>query len=197
MFELFNAGGFIMYPLLLCSLLVWFVTFEKIRFLNNLKKDIDLMFIKGQALLKENKIHEAKGLSHSIHPLLSTPYLTLFESEELTREQWSMRLGRRLIETQQGLKRSLWIIGTIGSSAPFIGLFGTVVGIIKSFQSIAASGKSGFAVVASGLSEALIATAAGIIVAVMAVILYNYFQNRLTSVNTEIKNRMQDLMDLI
>ena len=71
------------------------------------------------------------------------------------------------------------------------------MGIIKSFQSIASSGKSGFAVVAAGLSEALIATAAGIIVAVMAVILYNFFQNKLTKVNTEIKNRMQDLMDLM
>ncbi len=197
MFELFNAGGFIMYPLLICSLLVWFVTFEKIRFLNNLKKDIDLMFIKGQSLLTEKKINEAKGLSHSIHPLLSGPYLTLFEGEGMDRDQWGMRVGRRLTETQQGLKKSLWIIGTIGSSAPFIGLFGTVVGIIKSFQSIAISGKSGFAVVASGLSEALIATAAGIVVAVMAVILYNYFQNRLSRVNTEIRNRMQDLMDLI
>lgn len=197
MFELFNAGGFIMYPLLICSILVWFVTFEKIRFLNNLKKDLDLMFVKGQSLLKEEKLHEAKGLSHSIHPLLSTPYLTLFENEGLSRDQWSMRIGRRLVETQQGLKSSLWIIGTIGSSAPFIGLFGTVVGIIKSFQSIAQSGKSGFTVVASGLSEALIATAAGIIVAVMAVILYNYFQNRLSRVNTDIRNRMQDLMDLI
>lgn len=197
MFELFNAGGFIMYPLLICSLLVWFVTFEKIRFLNNLKKDIDLMFIKGQALLSEKKLNEAKGLSHSIHPLLSGPYLTLFEGEGMDREQWGMRVGRRLTETQQGLKKSMWIIGTIGSSAPFIGLFGTVVGIIKSFQSIAISGKSGFTVVASGLSEALIATAAGIVVAVMAVILYNYFQNRLSRVNTDIRNRMQDLMDLI
>ncbi len=197
MFELFNAGGFIMYPLLICSLLVWFVTFEKIRFLNSLKKDIDLMFIKGQDLLKDKKLHEAKGLSHSIHPLLCIPYLTLFEGGEMDREQWGMRMARRLVETQQGLKKSLWIIGTIGSSAPFIGLFGTVVGIIKSFQSIAQSGKSGFAVVASGLSEALVATAAGIIVAVMAVILYNYFQNRLSRVNTEIRNRMQDLMDLI
>ncbi|WP_372654825.1 MotA/TolQ/ExbB proton channel family protein [Halobacteriovorax sp.] len=197
MFELFNAGGFIMYPLLICSLVVWFVTFEKIRFLNNLKKDIDLMFIKGQTLLTEKKFDEAKGLSHSIHPLLSRSYLTLFEGEGMKREQWGMRVGRRLTETQQGLKKSLWIIGTIGSSAPFIGLFGTVVGIIKSFQSIAISGKSGFTVVASGLSEALIATAAGIVVAVMAVILYNYFQNRLSRVNTEIRNRMQDLMDLI
>lgn len=197
MFELFVAGGFIMYPLLICSLLVWFVTFEKIWFLNQLNKELCILFDKGQKLLSENKINEAKGLSHSVHPLIATPFLTLFEGENLDREQWYSRMGRRLVDTQQGLKKSIWIIGTIGASAPFIGLFGTVVGIIKSFQSIASSGKSGFAVVAGGLSEALVATAAGIVVAVMAVILFNYFQNRLAKVNTDIKNRMQDLMDLL
>jgi biopolymer transport protein ExbB/TolQ len=197
MLELFHAGGFIMYPLLICSLLVWFVTFEKIWFLNQLNKELQLLFVNGHKLLEEKKVNEAKGLSHSVNPLLSIPFLTLFEGEELDRDQWYARMGRRLVETQQGLKKSLWIIGTVGSSAPFIGLFGTVVGIIKSFQSIASSGKSGFAIVAAGLSEALIATAAGIVVAVMAVILFNFFQNKLTKVNTEIKNRMQDLMDLL
>ena len=197
MLELFHAGGFIMYPLLICSILVWFITFEKIFFLKQMRKELSLLFDNGQRLLEEKKIHEAKGLSHSVNPLLSVPYLTLFEGEEMDREAWYGKMGRRLVETQQGLKKSLWIIGTISTSAPFIGLFGTVVGIIKSFQAIAVSGKSGFAVVAGGLSEALTATAAGIIVAVMAVIVFNYFQNRLTKVNTEIRNRMQDLMDLL
>ncbi|OUR96767.1 hypothetical protein A9Q84_10525 [Halobacteriovorax marinus] len=197
MFELFVAGGFIMYPLLICSLLVWFVTFEKMWFLHQLNKELVILFDKGQHLLSEKKIHEAKGLSYSVHPLIGVPYLTLFEGETLDKDQWNSRMGRRLVDTRQGLKKSIWIIGTVGASAPFIGLFGTVVGIIKSFQSIATSGKSGFAVVAGGLSEALVATAAGIVVAVMAVVLFNYFQNRLSNVNTDIKNRMQDLMDLL
>ena len=197
MFELFVAGGFIMYPLLICSLLVWFVTFEKIWFLNQLNKELTVLFTNGHKLLSEKKINEAKGLSHSVHPLIGIPFMTLFEGDSLDKDQWYARMGRRLVDTKQGLKKSIWIIGTIGASAPFIGLFGTVVGIIKSFQSIASSGKSGFSVVAGGLSEALVATAAGIIVAVMAVILFNYFQNRLLRVNTDIKNRMQDLMDLL
>ena len=110
-------------------------------------------------------------------------------------EEWEGRLTRRLIETQSGLKRSLWILGTIASSAPFIGLFGTVVGIIKSFESIASSGQGGFAIVAAGLSEALIATAAGILVAVMAVVLYNYFQTKLSTINLDFRNRAYDLAE--
>ena len=106
-------------------------------------------------------------------------------------------MARRLKETQLGMKKYLWLLGTIGSSAPFIGLFGTVVGIIKSFESIAASGKSGFAVVAGGLGEALIATAAGIIVAVVAVVFYNYFQQRFSDLNVEVKNQLEDLRELI
>ncbi|MCC6763982.1 MAG: MotA/TolQ/ExbB proton channel family protein [Deltaproteobacteria bacterium] len=85
---------------------------------------------------------------------------------------------RRFEEIEQ-LKRPLWILGTVASSAPFIGLFGTVVGIIKAFHNMAALGSGGFAVVASGISEALVATALGLGVAIIALIFYNYFQVRL------------------
>jgi biopolymer transport protein ExbB len=74
------------------------------------------------------------------------------------------------------LRRRLWILGTIGATAPFVGLFGTVVGIIRAFSDIAASGTSGFEVVAVGIGEALVATAAGIVVAVVAVVANNALQ---------------------
>lgn len=78
----------------------------------------------------------------------------------------------------QELKKNLWMLGTIGSAAPFIGLAGTVVGILQAFGEMARKGAGGFTVVAAGISEALVATAAGIIVAVVAVIAYNAFQTR-------------------
>jgi biopolymer transport protein ExbB len=85
---------------------------------------------------------------------------------------------RRFEEIEQ-LKRPLWILGTVAASAPFIGLFGTVVGIIKAFHNMALMGSGGFAVVAGGISEALVATALGLGVAIIALIFYNYFQVRL------------------
>ena len=88
-----------------------------------------------------------------------------------------------MFEETQKLKKHLWILGTVASSAPFIGLLGTVVGIIKSFESMAIAGTGGFAVVAAGISEALVATALGLAVAIIAVIFYNYFQTRLSSLN--------------
>ena len=81
---------------------------------------------------------------------------------------------RRFQETLE-LRRYVWVLGTAGASAPFIGLFGTVVGILGSFQSMAIMGTGGFSVVAAGISEALVATAAGLAVAITSVIIYNVF----------------------
>ncbi len=196
LYNLFVKGGFIMYPLLACSVIVWAVAIEKIFFLKQIRTQLEILFERSEVLLKEKKISEAKGLVHNVHPIIQGPYMSLFEGSG-SRQTNDERLSRRLNEGNQGLRRYLWLLGTIGSSAPFIGLFGTVLGIIKSFDSIAKAGKSGFAVVAGDLSEALVATASGIVVAVMAVMFYNYFQSRLSSINLFLKNRMQDLHDLI
>ena len=197
LWSLVKEGGFIMAPLLLCSILVWGVFFEKIWYLRKFSEQFQMLSEKAKNLVKESKINEAKGLAHSVDPLISKPFLCVLESKGTDREEWENLLHRRVKETQLGLKKYLWILGTIGTSAPFIGLFGTVVGIIKSFDSIAQSGKSGFSIVAADLGEALIATAAGIIVAVIAVVFYNYFQNRLNIVSTLFKNELEDLKDLV
>ena len=78
---------------------------------------------------------------------------------------------------QEGLefKRYIWVLATAGASAPFIGLFGTVVGILVAFQSMAIMGTGGFSVVAAGISEALISTALGLAVAIVAVIFLQLF----------------------
>jgi biopolymer transport protein ExbB len=92
--------------------------------------------------------------------------------------------AERRFEEMEQLKRPLWILGTVASSAPFIGLFGTVVGIIKAFHSMASLGSGGFAVVAGGISEALVATALGLGVAIIALVFYNYFQVRLDRIES-------------
>jgi len=86
-------------------------------------------------------------------------------------------------ELSQGLRRGVWIIGTTGSLAPFVGLFGTVIGIIRAFATMSETGESGFAVVSASLSEALVATAAGLGVAIVALLLFNYLQTRITSLS--------------
>jgi biopolymer transport protein ExbB/TolQ len=84
-------------------------------------------------------------------------------------------------------KRNLWALGTVGSSAPFVGLFGTVVGILKAFQSMGAAGTGGFKVVSQGIAAALVATAAGLMVAIYAIIAYNYFVARVNNLAVQFK----------
>jgi len=85
-------------------------------------------------------------------------------------------------ELTKDLKKGIWIIGTVGSLAPFVGLFGTVIGIIRAFATMAASGETGFNVVANSLSEALIATAAGLGVAIVALLLFNYLNTKVAAI---------------
>ncbi len=99
------------------------------------------------------------------------------------------------------LKRNLWVLGTIGATTPFVGLFGTVAGIMRSFKELGldveAGGTGGTAAVMTGISEALVATAAGILVAVEAVVLYNYFQSRLGRVAIELKLLSDEFVELL
>jgi biopolymer transport protein ExbB len=86
-----------------------------------------------------------------------------------------------------GFKRYLWALGTVGSSAPFVGLFGTVVGILKAFQSMSQAGTGGFKVVSQGIAAALVATAAGLLVAIYAIIAYNYFVAKIANIGVQYK----------
>ncbi|MDQ3264681.1 MAG: MotA/TolQ/ExbB proton channel family protein [Myxococcota bacterium] len=99
------------------------------------------------------------------------------------------------------LKRNLWLLGTIGATAPFVGLLGTVVGIMKSFRDLGldveAGGTGGSAAVMTGISEALIVTAVGILVAVEAVILYNYFQARISRIQVEVRLMAEEFVELL
>src|SRR6202142_744414 len=93
------------------------------------------------------------------------------------------------------LKRGLGGLATIGSTAPFVGLFGTVAGILKAFQEIATQKTPGIGAVASGISEALVSTAFGLFVAIPAVWLFNYFTNRVEAFDVEMDNSSSELID--
>jgi biopolymer transport protein ExbB/biopolymer transport protein TolQ len=104
-------------------------------------------------------------------------------------------LDRAVSLTSAEMKKGTGGLATIGSSAPFIGLFGTVVGIINAFQGIAKSGSGGLGEVSAGISEALITTAFGILVAVPAVMAFNYFTTRLERFQIEMSNSSAELLD--
>ena len=107
----------------------------------------------------------------------------------------SRALDRAEAIVHDKLKRGLGVLATIGSTAPFVGLFGTVVGILHAFQQIATQKTSGIGAVAGGISEALVTTAFGLLVAIPAVMAFNYFTGRVESFDVEMDNSSSELID--
>ena len=180
--DIIHKGAIATYPLILLSIISLTVVFERLWSLRNLSaitlrvtESILEPVKKGQrdlaiAICKQNSNWPVARI-----------FLNILERESSARmEAANSIVTEALFEETQKLKKNLWILGTVASSAPFIGLLGTVVGIIKSFESMAIAGTGGFAVVAAGISEALVATALGLGVAIIAVIFYNYFQTRIS-----------------
>jgi biopolymer transport protein ExbB len=183
--DIIHKGAIATYPLILMSLISVTVVFERLWSLRNMSS-ITLRITesllepikKGQrdlavAICKQNSHCPAGRIFLNILDRDTSPQL----------ETVSNIAAEAMFEENQKLKKHLWILGTVASSAPFIGLLGTVVGIIKSFESMAVAGTGGFAVVAAGISEALVATALGLAVAIIAVVFYNYFQTRISTLN--------------
>jgi biopolymer transport protein ExbB/TolQ len=104
---------------------------------------------------------------------------------------------RERLRVNQDLRTRFWMLGTIGATAPFVGLFGTVVGIMKAMGGFRADEEVKFTTVSGPISEALIVTAVGIFVAVGAVILFNYFSQRATRIATEMKLLTDEFLELL
>jgi biopolymer transport protein ExbB/biopolymer transport protein TolQ len=100
-------------------------------------------------------------------------------------------------ETLIQLKQGLGFLATIGSTAPFIGLFGTVVGIINAFRNIAATGSGGMSVVSGGIAEALVSTALGIFVAIPAVVAFNHFTGKIETFHVEMNRASSQVLNCL
>ena len=116
---------------------------------------------------------------------------------EPTAERIAAAVERERQRTGLKLRRGLWVLATVGATAPFIGLFGTVVGIMSAFQQMAQTGQGGFAVVAAGISEALITTAAGIAVAVLAVILFIAINTHVQRLTLQLRLLTEEYLELV
>ena len=183
--DIIHKGAIATYPLILLSIVSVAVVFERLWFLRGIAsvtlritESISDPIKRGQ---RDLAVAICKQNSHSPAGRIFLNILDREAGQPL--DVTNNFATEAMFEETQKLKKHLWILGTVASSAPFIGLLGTVVGIIKSFESMAIAGTGGFAVVAAGISEALVATALGLAVAIIAVIFYNYFQTRIATLN--------------
>lgn len=138
-------------------------------------------------LLQAGKNQEAQNYCHRQKSAVSQViHYGLLHASRSRRDLDELLMTKRL-EEKLNLEKFLPILGTLGNIAPFIGLFGTVVGIIKAFRDLALAGGGGPSVVAKGIAEALVATAAGLVVAIPAVIVYNFFIRKAKRISAQME----------
>ena len=203
------AGKAVVIILILMSIWSLTIAVERLYRFQKAKKESLAVALGVTPLLREHKLEQAiafakdKKYKHSHLARVLAAGLTEFQYEStqaLPDDFDIVESGKRAIEretlmTTAELKKGLGNLATISTTAPFVGLFGTVVGIINAFRGMALSGSGGLGAVSAGIAEALATTALGLFVAVPAVWMYNYFLNKIERFQVEMSNSSSQLVD--
>ena len=200
----------IAFILVIMSMISFGVAIERIYTFTQARKQSKLYAPQVAKHLKDGRLKDAIAISssktyrysHLAKVVLAGLQEYQFQQESgasLSREDL-VDTVRRAIQrasalTANDLKKGVAALATIGATAPFVGLLGTVVGIITAFQGIAATGSGGLGAVSAGISEALVETALGLVVAIPAVWFYNYLTGRIEYFNVEMDNSSSELLD--
>jgi len=195
--EIIFKGGIAMIPLTFCSILILAIIIERMWSFRKINIDVEELLYKIQNSIIRDNIMEAINLCEMIQRPLTLIFKEGLLKYDRSKEEIIEVLERAMAEQVMDLKRYIWMLGTIGSVAPFIGLFGTVLGIIRAFHNIGITGTGGIDVVAKGISEALVSTAGGLIVAICAVVTYNYFIVKVNSIAEEFRIYTTRLVEVL
>jgi biopolymer transport protein ExbB len=142
---------------------------------------------------RHKKSHLAKVVTAGLQEFKAHGDSADIPGEDIEASKRALERAEAIVHAE--LKRGLGGLATIGSTAPFVGLLGTVVGIINAFQGISAQKATGLGAVAGGISEALVTTAVGLFVAIPAVMMFNYFTNKVEAFDVEMDNSSSELID--
>lgn len=126
-----------------------------------------------------------------------TAFRTASSNKDVAVESVARALERQAAREVQTFKRGLGVLATVGSTAPFIGLLGTTMGIVNSFQQMAAAGSGGLGTVSAGISEALITTAFGLLVAIPAVMAFNFLQGWVDARAVDLSESSNEFLDVV
>jgi biopolymer transport protein ExbB/biopolymer transport protein TolQ len=196
--------------LIIMSMISFGVAIERIYTFTQARKQSKLYAPQVAKHLKEGRLKDAIAISSSKnyrYSHLAKVVLAGLQEYQFQQESGSNLSREDLVDTVRraiqrasaltanDLKKGVASLATIGATAPFVGLLGTVVGIITAFQGIAATGSGGLGAVSAGISEALVETALGLVVAIPAVWFYNYLTGRIEYFNVEMDNSSSELVD--
>jgi biopolymer transport protein ExbB len=196
--EIVQIGGFTMYILLFCSVLSIAIFLERIMYYRKRSKTKRTEFmIRTARALQSRDIERAMEIcKENLAPFSKVVYsgLQLHGHHE---KEISNAMEREITVQTTKLERYTSIVGTIGNTAVYIGLFGTVLGIIRAFHDIAVAGAGGMSIVIGGVAEALVCTATGLFVAIPAVIVFNYFIRKVEQFTNDMELCASELIDLM
>ncbi len=196
------------------SLASWAIIFYKLNYLNKAKKeDKEFLDLFWESKRLDYVYTAAKNFNYSpVASMFNATYKEIVDIKKKSEEKDKLfgkeNNGENQAYIERALKKSqlssiakleisLPFLATVGSTAPFIGLFGTVWGIMTSFESIEKAGTAGLAIVAPGIADSLIATAAGLFAAIPAVIAYNYYSNKVRVIANETIDFAYEFMTII
>ncbi len=193
-----RSGGITLAVIIACSLLALALALERLlmmwRFLDHTRTLGETI----KRCLYRGALAEARTACERSPSAAAEIFLVGFERYgRSTDGALEAAVDRERQRTNLALKGHLWLLGTIAASAPFIGLFGTVLGILIAFGEISSTHRTGIDVVGGGIAEALYTTAAGILVAIEALFLYNYFMSRLARIGLEVKLIAEEFVEIL
>lgn len=193
-----QIGGPVMYLLILCSIISIGVMLERFLYYRKRSRVSRVVFIESiKRELSKGDIKKASSICQETSAPFAAVAAAGLNASHLDEKDINDACEREIIIQSSLLDHFTSIVGTIGSTAVYIGLLGTVWGIIKTFQDIAKAGSSGINIVIGGISEALVCTAAGLIVAIPAVMAYNYFLRRVNSFVIDMELCASEITSLI
>ena len=197
MLELVTAGGFLMIPILLCSVVVVAICIERLYTLNAKKISPPHLLATVWQQLKADQLDTAKlktlKQSSPLGRILAAGLSNAYHGREVMKESIQEAASHVVHE----LERYLNTLGTIAAVTPLLGLLGTVMGMIKVFSEIMTQGTGNASVLAGGISEALITTAAGLSVAIPALVMHRYFVGRIDGIVVELEQETIKLVDAL
>ncbi|UCG50451.1 MAG: MotA/TolQ/ExbB proton channel family protein [Candidatus Latescibacterota bacterium] len=183
--------------LVICSVVTLGAALERIYYYTKRRGNPDASFRKAVIRVREGRLREAERmLEDTTHPVGPVGLEVLRGANKLA-ETFEERLHITLSAQKLLLERNLNVLGTMAAVAPLIGLFGTVWGIMRAFSDMAQTGSAAPSVVAAGVAEALVTTAAGLVVAVPALMLYNHLSRRMNVMLTVAENMGRSLRTVI
>ena len=175
--------SFTLIILICCSLVTMTFAIERWWFYRSSSVDVEGFMDALRKYIEGSKYAEASKLAGSTPGPVAALASVALANRSKSKSELAALLSAQQVDEKTKLEHFLPILGTMGNVAPFVGLFGTVVGIIRAFHDLALAGSGGPSVVAAGISEALVATAAGLAVAIPSAVLYNYFLKKVKDLN--------------